>query len=627
MKNIFKQIFLKSAIALSMLLVLGCQRDISELEQPGFSTNPDVFIDDFSSGLNYAAFGGSAPKAFQVDSQVKYAGTKSMRFEVPDYGSPDGAYAGGTFFTSVGRDLSGYNALTFWIKATQPANIDVIGFGNDLGENKYQVSINALPVNTNWKKVYIPIPDPAKMKSERGMFFYSEGPENNSGYTFWVDEVKFEKVPGIAQGSAAILNGVDKTVTSFIGVSQTIDGLISTFSLPNGVNQAVNITPYYFNFVSSNPAVATVNNLGNVSTVGTGSAVITATLGNTPASGSLTVNSSGNFTPAPTPATDASKVISIFSDTYPNVPVDYYNGYWAPYQTTQSADFTVNGNNVLNYYNFNFVGIQFSSPTINASSTSHLHVDIYLPNALAGGANFKVNVVNFGNDGVFGGGDDSNHVTTITAPVLQGQSWVSLNIPFSSMTGLTSRTHLGQIIFEGTNIPGFYADNIYFYNDGSIIPVTPTAAAPNPTHAAGTVLSIFSDAYTNVAGTNLNPNWGQNTIVTQVPIAGNNTLKYAGLNYQGTEFASPLNVSSYGFLHIDYYSANSNNLKFFLISPGPVEKAYTLSVPSGLGTNTNGWKSISIPLSAFSPVNLNNVIQFKAEGNGDIFFDNIYFHN
>ena len=627
MKNIFKQIFLKSAIALSMLLVLGCQRDISELEQPGFSTNPDVFIDDFSSGLNYAAFGGSAPKAFQVDSQVKYAGTKSMRFEVPDYGSPDGAYAGGTFFTSVGRDLSGYNALTFWIKATQPANIDVIGFGNDLGENKHQVSINALPVNTNWKKVYIPIPDPAKMKSERGMFFYSEGPENNSGYTFWVDEVKFEKVPGIAQGSAAILNGVDKTVTSFIGVSQTIDGLISTFSLPNGVNQAVNITPYYFNFVSSNPAVATVNNLGNVSTVGTGSAVITATLGNTPASGSLTVNSSGNFTPAPTPATDASKVISIFSDTYPNVPVDYYNGYWAPYQTTQSADFTVNGNNVLNYYNFNFVGIQFSSPTINASSTSHLHVDIYLPNALAGGANFKVNVVNFGNDGVFGGGDDSNHVTTITAPVLQGQSWVSLNIPFSSMTGLTSRTHLGQIIFEGTNIPGFYADNIYFYNDGSIIPVTPTAAAPNPTHAAGTVLSIFSDAYTNVAGTNLNPNWGQNTIVTQVPIAGNNTLKYAGLNYQGTEFASPLNVSSYGFLHIDYYSANSNNLKFFLISPGPVEKAYTLSVPSGLGTNTNGWKSISIPLSAFSPVNLNNVIQFKAEGNGDIFFDNIYFHN
>ena len=627
MKNIFYNKIIKSALGLSLLLVLGCQRDISELEQAGFSKNPEVFIDDFSSGLNYAAFGGSAPKAFQVDTQVKYAGTKSMRFEVPDYGSPEGAYAGGSFFTSAGRDLSDYNALTFWVKATQSANIDIIGFGNDLGENKYQVSISALAVNTNWKKVYIPIPDAAKLTAEKGMFFYSEGPENNKGYTFWIDEVKFEKVSGIAQGTAGILNGAAKTVTSFVGVNQNIDGLISTFSLPNGVNQVVNLTPYYFNFASSNAAVATVNNLGNVSTVSGGSAVITATLGGKPASGSLTINSQGNFLAAPTPTLPASKVISVFSDAYTNVPVDYYNGYWAPYQTTQSADFTVNGNNVLNYYNFNFVGIEFASNPINASTMSHLHVDVYLPNALAAGANFKVNVVDFGANGAYGGGDDSNHVTTISAPTLQGQNWVSLNIPFTAMTGLTSRTKLGQIIFEGTNVPAFYADNIYFYNDGSIIPSTPAAAAPAPSHPASGVLSVFSDAYTNASGTDFNPNWGQSTVVSQLPIAGNNTLKYAGLNYQGTQFASPLNVSSYGFVHVDYYTANSTSLKFYLISPGPVEKAYTLSVPSGIGTNNNGWKSIDIPLSSFSPVALSNLIQFKVDGNGDIFFDNIYFHN
>jgi hypothetical protein len=103
-------------------------------------------------------------------------------------------------------------------------------------------------------------------------------------------------------------------------------------------------------------------------------------------------------------------------------------------------------------------------------------------------------------------------------------------------------------------------------------------------------------------------------------------LKYSGLNYQGTQFASNLNVSSYGYLHIDYYSANSTALNFYLISSGPVEKAYSLSVPTGLGTNTNGWKSVDIPLSSFSPVALNNIIQFKVDGNGDVFFDNIYFH-
>ena len=464
MKNIVKQILLNTALGLSLITAVGCERDVNELGQAEFSQDPNVFIDDFSSGLNYAAFGGSAPKAFQVDTQVKYAGTKSMRFEVPDVGSPEGAYAGGSYFTTVGRDLSGYNALSFYIKASQAANIDVIGFGNDLGENKYQVSINALPVNTNWKKVYIPIPDPAKLKSEKGMFFYSEGAENGRGYTFWIDEVKFEKVPGIAAGSAGIMNGTDKTINSFIGVKQKVDGLINTFNLPNGTNQAVNITPQYFNFTSSNTSVATVDEMGNVDIVGTGTAVIKATVGETTAAGSLTINSAGTFVAAPTPTQSASRVISVFSDSYTNVPVDYYNGYWAPYQTTTSADFSVNGNNILNYGAFNFVGIQTSSPTINASAMTHFHMDIFLPNAMTPGASFRMILVDFGNDGAFGGGDDTRHTTSITAPLLQGQKWVSINLPFSAMPGLSGRAHIGQIILEGTSIPSFYADNIYFYN-------------------------------------------------------------------------------------------------------------------------------------------------------------------
>lgn len=627
MKNIFKHTFIKPLLGFSLLFALGCQRDINDLEQAAYSKNPDVFIDTFSSGLNYAAFGGSDVKAFDVDTQVKYSGTTSMKIAVPDYGSPEGAYAGGTFFTTVGRDLSDYNALTFWIKATQSANIDVLGFGNDLGENKYQVSLSGVAVNTNWKKVIIPIPDASKLKMERGMFFYSEGPENNKGYTFWIDEVKFEKLGTLSYQSASIVNGANKTVTSFVGVKNVVDGLTASYSMPNGTTQAVNLTPYYFNFFSSNQSVATVDEVGNVSTLGAGTSTITATLGNNTAKGSLIINSNGTFTHAPTPTQDPSKVISLFSDKYTNAPVDYYNGYWAPYQTTQSADFQVDGDHVLNYTNFNFVGIQMSSPTVNVASMSHLHLDIYLPNALSAGANFKIQVVDFGADGVYGGNDDKTGETTIAAPTLQGQKWVSLNLPLTAFSGLTTKSHIGQVIFVGTNISGFYADNIYFYNDGSIISATPTNAAPTPTHAANSVLSIFSDSYTNVSGTNFNPNWGQATQVSQLAISGNNTLKYGGLNYQGTQFASNLNVSSYGYLHIDYYSANSSALNFYLISPGPVEKAYSLSVPTGLGTNTNGWKSVDIPLSSFSPVALNNIIQFKVDGNGDVFFDNIYFHN
>lgn len=624
MKSNFKFNVLKCfAFLLFALIFWGCENDMNDLQEAEYSKNPEVFIDTFSGGLNYAAFSNSVTNAFQVDNDVTYNNSSaSMRIDVPNVNDPAGSYAGGAFFTTVGRDLSGYNVLTFWAKSSVAATLDVAGFGLDLGANKFQASVSGLSLTTTWRKYYIPIPDASKLRIEKGMFYYSEGPENGNGYSFWIDEVKFENLGTIAHGQASIYDGLNKVITSFNGVSTPIDGITTTFSLPNAVNQNVTMSPAYLVFSSSNTAVATVNDAGVVTTVSGGSAVITATLAGQQANGSLTVNSSGVFTAAPTPTEASNTVISIFSNQYNNVPVDYYNGYWQPFQTTQSADFVVNGDNVLNYTNFNFVGIQFSAPTIDATLMSHLHVDLFVPGTLAAGANFKIRLVDFGADGVFGGTDDTGHTLTYIAPTLVAQNWVSLDIPFTSFTGLASRAHLAQVIFEGTNISNFYADNIYLFNNGSVIPVVPTAAAPTPTTPAGNVTSVFSDAYTNIAGTNFNPNWGQATVVTQVPIAGNNTLRYGGLNYQGIELGSAQNVTNRNFLHLDFYSANSTSLKVYLISPGPVEKSVTLTVPS-----VGGWNSIDIPLSSFSPVNLTNVFQMKFDGNGTIYLDNIYFRN
>ncbi|WP_309642098.1 Ig-like domain-containing protein [Flavobacterium sp.] len=447
------------------LTFLGCENDPKDFQEATYSTNPEVFIDGFSSGLNYAAFSNTVTMAFQVDHDVTYNNSSSsMRIDVPNVNDPDGAYAGGAFFTSVGRDLSGYDALTFWAKSSKAASLDVIGFGIDLGANKYQTSITGTSLTTAWKKYIIPIPDASKLKIEKGMLYFSEGPENGEGYTFYIDEVKFEKLGTIAHGQASILGGINKIETSFNGVQSNVSGLTTTFNLPNGINQSVSISTAYLEFASSNPTVATVNELGVVTTLATGSAVITATLGGQLATGSLTLNSLGNFTKAPIPTRNPSNVISIFSETYSNVPVDYYNGYYAPYQTTQSADFTVNGDNVLNYTNFNFVGIQFSAPTINATSMTHLHIDLYFPNTVPTGATFKFEVIDWGADAAYGGGNDVTGTRTYTAPTLVSQNWVSLDIPLTSLAGLTNKAHLGQIILSGTNITNFYADNIYFYN-------------------------------------------------------------------------------------------------------------------------------------------------------------------
>ncbi|MEI7508767.1 MAG: glycosyl hydrolase family 16 [Flavobacterium sp.] len=475
MKNIkinnVKKIFL---LGLILITSVNCQRNLSDdATLSTYSKNGDVFIDGFSAGLGYGAFGGSKYTAFTVDKEVKYEGTASMRFDVPSYGDPSGAYAGGVYIDGSGRNLTDFDAITFWVKGSQAASLNSIGFGVDFGLNKYRVEMSNVSIETNWQKVTIPIPDASKLIQEKGLFWYSEGPENNLGYTFWIDNLKYEKLGTIAHANPAIMGGVDANQQSFIGSSITLSGLTDTFNMASGINQTISVAPSYYTFTSSNTSVATVSELGVVTIVGSGSSVIKASLGGVQAQGSLTVNSLGAFTAAPIPTKPASNVISIYSDTYTNVPVNYTNGYWAPYQTTTSADFAVNGNNVLNYQNFNFVGIEFSSPTVNANAMTFLHLDVFVPNSISPTASFKVKIVDFGADGAYGGSgsnaDLTSGVVSFAGSSFVPGTWKSIDINLTSFTGLPNKSHVAQIVFDSTianvsSISNVYVDNIYFYN-------------------------------------------------------------------------------------------------------------------------------------------------------------------
>jgi hypothetical protein len=72
--------------------------------------------------------------------------------------------------------------------------------------------------------------------------------------------------------------------------------------------------------------------------------------------------------------------------------------------------------------------------------------------------------VDFGANGAFGGGDDVEHQVNFTMPA-QSQ-WVTLDIPLSAFTGLTTRRNIAQLILVGqpTGANTVYVDNVYFYN-------------------------------------------------------------------------------------------------------------------------------------------------------------------
>ena len=154
----------------------------------------------------YFPFGGSKATAWSVDDNESYLGSSSMRIDVPNANDPNGNYAGAIFrVEGGGRNLTGFDALTFWAKSSQGVGIDEIGFGQDFGENKFMVSTNGLTLSTTWTKYIIPIPDPAKLTQERGMLWYAAGTQATGGlgYTFWLDEVRFEKLGTVAQAQPA----------------------------------------------------------------------------------------------------------------------------------------------------------------------------------------------------------------------------------------------------------------------------------------------------------------------------------------------------------------------------------------------------------------------------------------
>ena len=624
---------------LLLLTISSCTRDDEDLQPATFSKNADVFIDGFSGALQYRPFAGSKLDAFTVDSDTRYAGSAAMRFDVPNQGDPDGSFAGAIFPDAGGRNLTDYNALTFWAKATQAGTINEIGFGNDFGENRFMVTLANLQLSTNWKKYIIPIPDASKLVQENGMLWYSEGPEDGKGYSFWLDEVQFENLDDLGQARPKIFEGLDASVESFVSAGVPISGLQQTISLPSGAEQTMSVAPAYFTFTSSDPSVATVDDLGMVMVVGGGSATITASLGGIAAQGSLTVNSIGDFVFAPMPERDPADVISIFSDAYTNIPVDYYNGNWQ-FSTTQGGNnLQVQGDNLLSYSDLNFVGIQFveNVPTVDARTMTHLHLDVLISEELQEGDFLRVGLVDVGPDNVFGGGDDSGQELTFAPPILENRKWVSLDIPLSDFTGLVNRGNLAQVVFASDNtISAVLIDNLYLYrSDAAVGPSEPEMAAATPEQPTADVISIFSDAFDDVPIDTWRTDWSAADFA-DVMVAGNAVKKYSNLDFVGIEATSnPIDASAASFLHLDLWSPDFSFLGIKLVDfgedgvfGGGDDSEHQINIEAPL---QGEWISLDLAMADFTGLtNASSIAQMilvaQPSGNSTLYLDNVYFH-
>ena len=164
--------------------------------------------------------------------------------------------------------------------------------------------------------------------------------------------------------------------------------------------------------------------------------------------------------------------------------------------------------------------------------------------------------------------------------------------------------------------------------------LAPTTAAPTPpARQPGDVVSIYSDAYTNITLSELNPNWGgQSTVLTEVQVEGNNTWFYSDLSYTGivTDYGNPTDLSAKEFVHFDYWTPDATQLGLKIVNTSyadgdPLKEDIEIVDDIVLGE----WRSVEIPLEDYT-TDLSGVTQllFDSMGSGTpiVYIDNLYFY-
>jgi hypothetical protein len=630
-----------ASAALAAVLLAGCSGSSDPLPPP--APLGDVFIDNFAAGVSFQAFRDVPTAAtLEVDTTVKFAGAASLKAFVPD-----GGWNGGAFPSEAPRNLTTYNALSFRVRASRAVTLDVVGFGNDnTGTSLYDAARRDVPVTTEWTAVVIPIPLPAKLTSERGLFYFAEGfaeGEPTDAFSLWFDDVRFVLMPTERLGAPkpSIANAI---AALEIGATKSVEETKVTFPV-DGVDVVVEGMPGWFTFASSSPNVATVNAGGTILAKALGTTSITAKLGTIDATGTVSVTVGQANVPtagAPVPTEAAADVISLYSDAYPNEPIttlgtDWSNSNAGPRLTTV----TLGDDDVLKFTDLLFAGIEFvDADLIDASAMTHFHVDVWTHDA----ALFKVKLVDFGANGVYQGttNDDTEMEWTYNAtstPALTPDGWVSLDIPLAS---LPARAHLAQLILSSDE-GNVYVDNLYFFH-GEVVeppPPTPAASAPAPTEAAAEVVSVYSDAFTNVPVTTLGTDWSNNSAgprLTTLTLGDDDILKFTDLLFAGIEFvgADLIDASAKSHFHVDVWTHDATLFKVKLVDfgangvfngPGTAddtEHEWAFNAASTPALTRDGWVSLDIPLAAFAArAHLGQLI--VSSDDGDVFVDNLYF--
>jgi len=162
--------------------------------------------------------------------------------------------------------------------------------------------------------------------------------------------------------------------------------------------------------------------------------------------------------------------------------------------------------------------------------------------------------------------------------------------------------------------------------------LAPIEAAPTPRNRIATdVVSIFSDAYTDVTLDELPTSWSQGNFEA-ISLNNDNVWKLTSLDFLGivTNYANGENVSTMETLHIDYWVPDGTTNELFVKIVNTIDGG---EAQASLGSTVGGsWQSVDIDITEFDNGNLPNkekITQILIDSDGIssvVYIDNFYFY-
>jgi len=331
------------------------------------------------------------------------------------------------------------------------------------------------------------------------------------------------------------------------------------------------------------------------------------------AKGSPTTPATAPTTAPAAPTLDAADVISFYSDSYTNIAFGEYFPSWSEATVT---DYPIDGNSIWKMEALNFASVtQYAG--VDLSGMNKMYIDYWTTQDVEG-AKLFVKLVD---------SNDKQEVLLDLGAVTAG-SWQTVEVDLTAQnTANIDLSTVTQFLIDPSTDGGtFFIDNWYFAN---VPEPGPSASAPTPpARNAADVISLYSDAYTDVAS-NFDAGWCGANSVSEISVAGNATTAYLGNTCQGIVLNAGVDASAFTNLHVDIYieagtdlTSSVFNLKF-VNQPGGGALEMNLNVASSPALIAGQWLSVDLT------VDLTSFTGFKEFGitsnlNNKVWYDNLY---